>query len=44
MNTQGIGLGLVISENIIKAFDGSIGVNSKYGVGTNFVFSIILGN
>ena len=44
MNTQGIGLGLVISEKIIKAFDGLIGVNSKQGVGTIFVFSIVLGN
>jgi len=34
MNTQGIGLGLVISEKIIKAFDGAIGVKSKYGKGT----------
>ena len=42
MNTQGIGLGLVISENIIKAFEGQIGVKSKYGSGTKFSFSIIL--
>jgi len=34
MNTQGIGLGLVISENIVKAFEGSIGVKSCYGKGT----------
>jgi len=26
MNTQGIGLGLVISENIVKVFDGKIGI------------------
>lgn len=44
MNTQGIGLGLVISENIIKAFDGGIGVRSKFGKGTKFVFSIVLSN
>ena len=44
MNTQGIGLGLVISENIIKAFNGNIGVRSKHGKGTKFVFSIVLGN
>jgi signal transduction histidine kinase len=43
MNTQGIGLGLVISENIVKAFHGRIGVKSKYGRGTKFAFSIILG-
>ena len=43
MNTQGIGLGLVISENIVKAFNGRIGVKSKYGRGTKFAFSILLG-
>lgn len=43
MNTQGIGLGLVISENIVKSFSGRIGVKSKYGRGTKFAFSIILG-
>jgi len=42
MNTQGIGLGLVISENIVKAFNGKIGVKSKYGKGTKFSFSILL--
>jgi signal transduction histidine kinase len=42
MNTQGIGLGLVISDNIIKAFDGQIGVRSVFGKGTKFVFSILL--
>ena len=42
MNTQGIGLGLVISENIVKAFSGVIGVQSKYGKGTKFFFSIVL--
>jgi len=43
MNTQGIGLGLVISENIVQAFEGQIGVQSKFGVGTIFAFSIPLG-
>ena len=43
MNTQGIGLGLVISENIVKAFGGAIGVKSKYRKGTRFAFSILLG-
>ena len=43
MNTQGIGLGLVISENIVKAFSGEIGVKSKFGKGTQFTFSILLG-
>ena len=43
MNTQGIGLGLVISENIVKAFSGEIGVSSKFGKGTQFTFSLMLG-
>lgn len=43
MNTTGIGLGLVISEKIVKSFGGTIGVKSKYGQGTQFSFSIILG-
>ena len=43
MNTQGIGLGLVICENIVKAFDGMIGVYSKYNQGSKFAFSIVLG-
>ena len=43
MNTQGIGLGLVISENLVKSFDGRIGVKSKYGKGSMFTFSIVLG-
>ena len=42
MNTQGIGLGLVISENIVKCFDGQIGVRSRYGKGSHFAFSIVL--
>lgn len=42
MNTNGIGLGLVISENIIKAFNGKIGVKSEPGQGSKFVFSIVL--
>ena len=43
MNTQGIGLGLVICENIVKAFDGEIGVKSKFGRGSKFVFSFLTG-
>ena len=42
MNTQGIGLGLVISENIVKCFDGQIGVRSRFGKGSHFAFSIVL--
>jgi len=43
MNTQGIGLGLVICENIVKAFNGKIGVKSRYGKGSKFCFSFLLG-
>ena len=43
MNTQGIGLGLVISENIVKAFSGIIGVKSKWGRGTKFAFCMAIG-
>lgn len=42
MNTQGIGLGLVISENIVKCFDGKVGVRSRFGKGSHFAFSIVL--
>ena len=44
MNTQGIGLGLVISENIVTAFGGQIGVRSVYGKGSHFTFSFVLGS
>ena len=43
MNTSGIGLGLVISDNIVNAFAGKIGVRSKFKHGTKFAFSIVLG-
>lgn len=42
MNSQGIGLGLVISESIVKFFDGTIGVKSKYGKGSKFAFCFVL--
>jgi signal transduction histidine kinase len=42
MNTNGIGLGLVISENIVNAFGGAIGLRTKYGQGSKFAFSILL--
>ena len=42
MNTQGIGLGLVISDNILKAFNGNISFRSKYNKGTKFSFSLEL--
>ena len=43
MNKQGIGLGLVISDNIVSQFDGKLGVKSRYGKGSTFMFSILLG-
>ena len=42
MNTNGIGLGLVISENIVKVFGGDIGVKTRYRKGSKFAFSILL--
>ena len=32
----------MISENIVKAFNGQIGVDSQYGKGSQFVFSFLL--
>jgi signal transduction histidine kinase len=43
MNTQGIGLGLVISDNIVEQFSGRIGCKSRYNHGSTFMFSILLG-
>jgi signal transduction histidine kinase len=43
MNTQGIGLGLVISDNIVNQFGGKIGVKSRYKKGATFMFSVLLG-
>jgi len=42
MNTHGIGLGLVISENLVTAFGGQITVTSEYGVGSKFEFTMEL--
>jgi|TARA_B110000285_G_scaffold162697_1_gene181674 chemotaxis protein histidine kinase CheA len=39
MNTNGIGLGLVISKNITEAFGGDIEFNSQYGKGSSFKFT-----
>ena len=38
-NTQGIGLGLVISKMIVEKFGGEISFKSKYKHGTQFMFS-----
>ena len=34
---------MVISENIVTAFSGQIGVKSRFGKGTQFTFSLMLG-
>jgi signal transduction histidine kinase/DNA-binding response OmpR family regulator len=38
---QGTGLGLVISERLIKLMGGAISVNSELGKGTDFSFNIV---
>ena len=43
MNTQGIGLGLVICDNIVEQFNGRIGCKSRFNHGSTFIFSILLG-
>lgn len=39
LNTSGIGLGLVISKQIVKQFNGDITVKSKPKVGSTFTIS-----
>ena len=39
LNTNGVGLGLVISKQIVKQFNGDITVDSELGVGSTFTFS-----
>lgn len=42
MNTHGIGLGLFICKKIIEQMDGEVFVQSEYGKGTRFAFSLYL--
>ena len=42
MNTQGIGLGLVISKLIVEKFGGKINFLSEYGEGTTVYYTFPL--
>ena len=42
LNTKGIGLGLSISNLIVKKFNGIIDFTSEVGVGSNFFFTFEL--
>ena len=42
MNVHGIGLGLNLSKKIIEQFGGKIEVDSEYGVGSTFKFTLKL--
>ena len=42
MNIHGIGLGLNISKQIVEQFDGKIEVDSVYGAGSTFKFTLRL--
>ena len=44
MNTKGIGLGLVIADQIVDKFDGKITFESIPGKGSNFTFTMKLFN
>ena len=41
-NNNGIGLGLSISDKIVKAFNGQFGFKSQENIGSQFSFSIVL--
>ena len=43
MNQNGIGLGLVISEQIVSLFHGEITFESKPNVGSTFKFIFLIG-
>ena len=44
MNTNGIGLGLVISDQIVHQFDGLITFDSEPEKGSKFTFTFKLNN
>lgn len=39
MNSNGVGLGLVISKQIVEQFEGDIKLESEVGVGSAFTFT-----
>ena len=41
-NVNGIGLGLMITQQLVQQFNGKIGVDSKSGMGSNFYFELNL--
>ena len=42
MNTNGIGLGLFITKQIVSQFDGKVLVRSKYRKGSQFIFTLLI--
>ena len=44
LNKNGVGLGLVISEQIVREFFGEMSFVSDYGIGSTFTFTFKLEN
>ena len=42
MNTNGIGLGLVIADQIVNKFNGTISFESQHLKGSKFTFTFLL--
>jgi len=42
LNPKGIGLGLAIADHIVTQYGGKMGVQSEYGQGSTFSFTIKL--